>query len=560
VPGSARELAPGLAEVRPYSRTVLRADVVSAVSVAAVAIPASLGMAELAGLPVVVGLYATMLPLVAYALFASSRQLVVGPEGTLAALTAVTVAPLADGDPARYLTLAAALAVVMSVVLILGGLIRLGFMADFFSKPVLLGYVNGIALTIIASQLGKLLGVSISEQDFFPILWELVREVGDVHGATVVLSAALLVLALALRHYTPMIPATLVVLVAAILVSEVLTLEDEGVTVVGEIESGLPSLGWPDVRLADVTELLLPACALALVAFADTIASARTYANKNGYEVDANRELVGLGGANLASGVSGAFPVSASSSRTALNDAAGGRTQVMGLATAAFVAVIALFATAPIEALPKAALGVVLVLAALALLDVHSIWRLRRVRAAEVGLALATVLGVLVLGVLGGLMFAIGLSIAVFVYRSVRPHDAVLGAVDDVDGYHDLSRYENAQTVAGLVVYRFDAPLFFANAEHFRQQVLALAAAEPPPKWLLINAEAFVYVDATAVDMLEQLADELSLRGITLGFARLKGRQRDIFEKTGLTRLVRPEYFFPSVRAGVDAFERMVRA
>ncbi|HEV2712504.1 MAG TPA: SulP family inorganic anion transporter, partial [Gaiellaceae bacterium] len=507
-------------------------------SVAAVAIPASLGMAELAGLPVVVGLYATMLPLLGYAVFGSSRQLVVGPEGALAALTAVTLAPLAAGDPARYAALAAALAIVMSTVLLVGCLLRLGFMADFFSKPVLLGYVNGIALTIIASQLGKLFGVSVSEQDIFPILWELVRELGDVHGATLVLSVILLSLAVGLRLYAPKVPATLAVLAIAIFASELLDLAEDGVAVVGEVEGGLPSLGWPEVAIGDVVELLLPASAFALIAFADTIACARTYANKNGYEIDANRELAGLGGANLAAGISGVFPVSASGSRTALNDATGGRTQVTGLATAGVVAVIALFATSLIEPLPKAALGVVLVIAALALFDFTSIWRLRRVRADEVGLALVALFGVLVFGVLGGLAVAIGLSIAVFVYRTVRPHDAVLGKVHDVDGYHDVEGYDTAQTVPGLVVYRFDAPLFFANAEYFRQQVLALVAPEPKPSWLLVNAEAFVYLDSTAVDMLKQLGDDLRRRGVILGFARLKGRQREVFHETGLTAMI----------------------
>jgi SulP family sulfate permease len=325
--------------------------------------------------------------------------------------------------------------------------------------------------------------------------------------------------------------------------------------VVGEVEGGLPTVGWPDVGIGDMVEILLSASAFALIAFADTIACARTYAIKNGYEIDANRELAGLGVANLASGISGAFPVSASGSRTAVNDATGGKTQVMGLATAVLVAVIALFATALIEPLPKAALGVVLVIAALALFDFASIWRLRRIRAAEVGLALVALVGVLVFGVLGGLAVAIGLSIAVFVYRTVRPHDAVLGAVDDVDGYHDIARYEAAQTVPGLIVYRFDAPLFFANAEHFRQQVVALVAAEPKPKWLLVDAEAFVYIDSTAVETLKQLAEELSRQDITLGIARLKGREREIFERTGLAARIGAESFFPTVRAGVAAFE-----
>jgi hypothetical protein len=314
LPTSAWSIVPGARDLRHYDRAALRPDLVAAVSVAAVAVPASLGMAELAGLPVVVGLYATMLPLTGYALFGSSRQLIVGPEGALAALTAVTIAPLAGGDPERYAALAAALALVMGVVLVLGGLLHLGFMADFFSKPVLLGYINGTALTIIASQLGKLLGVSVSEQDFFPILREVVVELGDVDSLTVLVSTSLLGLAFVLRRVAPKVPATLVVVVGAIAASLLFDLEERGVAVVGAVEGGLPPLGLPDVSLSDLRDLLLPACAFALIAFADTIGSARAYAVKNGYEVDPNRELAGLGGANLSSGVSAAFPVSASGS------------------------------------------------------------------------------------------------------------------------------------------------------------------------------------------------------------------------------------------------------
>ena len=500
LPTSGWSLVPGLRDLRHYDRAALRPDLVAAVSVAAVAIPASLGMAELAGLPVVVGLYATMLPLVGYALFGSSRQLVVGPEGALAALTAVTIAPLAGGDPAQYAALAAALALVMGAVMVLGGLLHLGFMADFFSKPVLLGYINGTALTIIASQLGKLLGVSISEQDFFPMLREVLSELGDVDPLTLLISISLLGLAFLLRRVAPKVPATLVVVVVAIVASVTFDLEDEGVAVVGDVEAGLPPIGLPGVGLDEIADLILPACAFALIAFADTIGSARTYAAKNGYEIDPNRELAGLGGANIASGISAAFPVSASGSRTALNDSAGGRTQLVGIATAVLVAIIALFATALIEPLPMAALGVVVVVAAIGLFDVRSIWRLRRVREAEFALAVVALVGVLLFGVLGGVVVAVALSIAVFVYRAVRPHDAVLGAVEDVDGYHDIARYADAETLPGLVVYRFDAPLFFPNVEYFRERVLGLVDAERSLEWIIVNAEAFTYVDATAID------------------------------------------------------------
>ncbi len=386
------------------------------------------------------------------------------------------------------------------------------------------------------------------------MLREVLSELGDVDPLTLLISISLLGLAFLLRRVAPKVPATLVVVVVAIVASVAFDLEEKGVAVVGDVEAGLPPIGLPGVGLDELADLFLPACAFALIAFADTIGSARTYAAKNGYEIDPNRELAGLGGANLASGISAAFPVSASGSRTALNDSAGGRTQLVGIATAVLVAIIALFATALIEPLPMAALGVVVVVAAIGLFDVRSIWRLRRVRDAEFALAVVALVGVLLFGVLGGVVVAVALSIAVFVYRAVRPHDAVLGAVEDVDGYHDIARYADAETLPGLVVYRFDAALFFPNVEYFRERVLGLVDAERSLEWLIVNAEAFTYVDATAIDALRQLHADLAERGVVLAFARLKGRQQEIFEQTGLTEQIGRDRFFPTVRAGVDAF------
>jgi SulP family sulfate permease len=556
VPDSPWDVVPGLADLRRYERAQLRTDVIAGVTIAAVAVPAGLGMGELAGLTAVAGLYATLLPLAAYSLFGSSRQLVVGPEGALAALTAATLAPLAAGDPARYAALAAMLALLVGGILVVSSLLRLGFMADFLGKPVLIGYINGIALIIIASQLGKLFGLDIESDDFFPTLEEFFRELGKSHWSTVLLSAGLLALIFVLRRVVPMVPATLVAVVVAGVLSELFDFEGRGIAVVGDIAAGLPDLGLPDVGLDDVTDLALPAVGLALVAFGDTVATARTYAAKNRYEVDANRELAGLGASSIAAGFSQAFPVSASGSRTALNDSSGGSSQVVCLIAAAIVAVIAAVATPLIEPLPKAVLGVVVVAAAIGLLDFHGIVRLRRVRDAEAGLAVAALAGVLVFGVLGGLAFAVALSIGVFVYRSVRPHDAVLGSADDVDRYVDVERVPVAHVVPGLIVYRFDAPLYFPNALYFRDQVRELVdSADPPPRWLVLNAEAVVYIDSTAVDMLRELQRELADRGIVFGIARAKGMLRDVFDSTGLTRAIGSEHLFPSVRAAVQAFE-----
>ena len=559
VPRSLAQAAPGLATLLHYPRAYLRSDVVAGLTVGAVAVPASLAMAELAGVPVVYGLYGTLLPLAVYGLLGSSRQHVIGPDATLAALTAVTVAPLAvvggEPDPGRYLALTAALALTMGLLLLAAGVLRLGFVADFFGKPVLLGYINGVALIVIASQLGKLLGITVDVDEFFPILREAVSELGDANGPTVFLSAALLAVAIAVKRFFPAVPPSLVVLALALSIAALVDLEARDIAVVGEVEGGLPSLALPNVAVGDFVDLLLPAAAFALVAFADLTGTVRTFAKKHGYEVDPNRELTALGSANVAGGLTGAFPVSSSNSRSAVNDAVGAKSQGAVVIAAALVAIFLLFAMPLIEPLPKAALGVIIVVAAAGLINVRSIWRLRHVRPAETGLALVAFGGVLLFGVLGGVAVAIALSIGVFLYRAARPHDAVLGRVEDVDGYHDIERWPGAEVVPGLLVYRFDAPPFFVNAEYLRNRVLALVDAADDLRWLVLNAEAWTYLDATAIDALRQLHADLEKRGITLCFARLKGRQREIFEETGLTAEIGPDRFFPTVRAAVAAFE-----
>ena len=559
VPRSLAEAAPGLAILLRYPRSYLQSDLVAGVTVGAVAVPSSLAMADLAGLPVVLGLYGTFLPLAVYGLLGTSRQHVVGPDSTLAALTAVTVAPIAmiggEVDPARYAALAAALALAMGAMLFLAGAFRMGFVADFFGKPVLLGYINGVALIVIASQLGKLLGIKVGVNDFFAVVWEVWSELGNANGPTVLLSAGLLAAAIAVRRLLPVVPPSLVVLGLALVIAALGDLEDHRIAVVGEVEGGLPSFGLPRVGANDFLDLVLPAAAFSLVAFADLIATVRTFAQKHGYEIDANRELTAIGGANLVGSLTGAFPVSSSNSRSAVNDSAGARSQGAVIAAAAVVGLFLLFAMPLIEPLPTAALGVIIVVAAAGLINIRSVWRLRRVRSAEVALALVAFGGVLGFGIVGGVVVAIALSIGVFLYRAARPHDAVLGRVDDVDGYHDITRWEGAETVPGLLVYRFDASPFFVNAAHLRERVLELVDASEGVRWLVLNAEAWTYVDATAIDVLTRLHVDLEQRGIALCFARLKGRQREIFEDTGLTARIGRDRFFPTVRAAVASFE-----
>jgi SulP family sulfate permease len=521
------DLAPGVMELRRYDRSGLRVDLLAALSVTAVAVPASLGMASLAGVSPVVGIYATLLPLAVYALFGSSRQTIVGPEGALSALTAATLAPLAAPQSARYLQLAALLALMIGVVLLVSSLLGLGFMADFLSKPVLLGYINGTAVLIISSQLGKMFGLSITAQGFPERIHEFVDEVPDASWATAALSAVLLTLALLLRIYLPRFPGALSVVVIGGLLSVSFGLKSHGIATVGHVASGLPNIARPHASFADIRSLALPAVGLALVGFGDAIAIGRAFAQKRGYEVDANQELAGLAAAQFAAGFSGAMPV----------------------------AVVAAFAMPLIEWLPQFVLGVVVVAAAIGLIDVRGVWKLRRVRDAEFWLAVCAFAGVIVFGVLNGIVIAVAISIGVFVYRAVRPHDAVLGKLEDIDGYHDIERAPTAQTIPGLVVYRFDAAIFFPNALHFREQVLELVArTSPRPRWLMLNAEAVTYVDATAIDMLLELRKALADDGVLFTVARAKGMLRDVFDSTGVTAAFGSENFFPTVAAGVAAF------
>jgi len=558
VPRSLEDVAPGLSAVIHHEGGVRR-DLVAGITVGAVAVPASLAMAELAGLPVVYGLYATFLPLAVYGLLGSSRQHVIGPDATIAALTAVTIAPMATVggkvDPALYGVLAAALALAVGAVLLLAGVFHLGFVADFFGKPVLLGYINGVAVIVIASQIEKLLGLDVAANEFLPTVKEIATELGSANGPTVVLSVGLLAVAFAVRRFLRSVPPSLVVLGLGLAIAAVFDLGSYDIATVGNVQGGMPPLAWPSVGLQRFVDLLLPAAAFALIAFADTVATVRTFAGLHGYEIDANRELTALGSANLVGGLTSGFPVSSSNSRSAVNDATGARSQLAVIVAAIVVGIFLLVAMPLIEPLPKAALGVIIIVAALGLIDLRGMWRLRHVRNAEVGLALSAFAGVLLFGVLGGVAVAIALSVGVFLYRAARPHDAVLGMVEGIDGYHDIERFADAQTIPGLVIYRFDAPPFFVNAEYLRQRVLELAGSSPGVEWVVMNAEAWIFLDATAIDALKQLQSDLEQGAVTLCFARLKGRERDIFADTGLIDQVGASHFFPTVQSAVTAFQ-----
>ena len=552
----APRLVPGITWIRAYHRRDLPHDVIAGLTVAAVIVPIGMAYGQLSGLPPITGLYASLLPLVAYALFGSSRQLIIGPDASSTALMAAAVAPLAAGSVERALDLAALLAVLVGAIALLGALLRLGFIASFLSKPILVGYIDGLALIVIAAQLGKTFGISIQSGAFLGQVLEVMSKLGAINWPTAAIGVGVFTMILLLRRFAPRLPAALIAVVLATVVVAVFHLEAYGVTTLGDVPPGLPSLHIPRVSPGDVGRLAVDALGIALLTFSDTILNSRSFARRNGYEVDANGELRGLGVANLAAGLSQGYPVSASGARTAVNEAAGGRTQMVAVVAALTLAGILLWLTPLLSDFPVAALGGALIAAVLPLIDVSSLRQMYRIRKADLVVASVTFGGVLLIGLLEGIALAVGLSLLLVLARAVRPHDAVLGEVEGVDGFHDTDDFTQAETIPGLIIYRFDAPLFFANAEHFQSRVMELVQCAPTPvNWMMLDAEAIIDLDSTAAEMLEQLRDELARRGIVLAIARAKRALRDRLAAAGLSQAITERYFFPSIRSGVAAFQ-----
>ncbi|MBE1495724.1 high affinity sulfate transporter 1 [Amycolatopsis lexingtonensis] len=538
---------PGLARLRHYRRAWLRGDVVAGVTVAAYLVPQVMAYAEVAGLPPVAGLWAAFGPLAVYALLGSSRLLSVGPESTTALMTAAVLMPLAAGDPGHYAALAAVLAIMVGCLCLVAGLARLGVLAELLSKPVLTGYMAGVAVLMIAGQLGKVTGVPVDGGEFGAEVGSFFARLGHVHWPAVGLAAGVLALLLLLERLAPWAPGPLVAMAVATVVASGLT----GVDVVGALPAGLPPAG-SGVAAADVGQLVLPAVGIAIVGFSDNVLTARAFAARRGEEIDADQELRALAAANVAAGLLHGFPVSSSGSRTALGAAVGGRTQLHSLVALGTVALTVLFARPLLAAFPKAALGALVVFAAVHLVDLRELRRFARFRRSELVLALLTTAGVLGLGVLYGVLAAVGLSILDLLRRIARPHDGILGTVPGLAGMHDVDDYPAATTEPGLVVYRYDAPLCFANAEDFRRRALAAAAAGT--RWFVLNAEANVELDVTAADALDRLREEFGRRGIVFAMARVKQDLRDDLVAAGLVAKVGEERIFPTLPTAVAAY------
>jgi sulfate permease, SulP family len=548
---------PVTGELPKYRPHTARRDLVAGVTVAALAIPSAMAYAEVAGVSPVNGLYALLLPTVAYVLLGSSRQIVIGPEGSISTLVGAAILSVAVAGSADAAEMAAMLALLVAACFALAWVLRLGWIADYFSRPVLIGYIHGVAAILVIGQLGKLLGLSIDARDPLPQLWEVVRELGSVSGATVVVAAVTLAILLVLGRVMPRLPAALLVVAAAIGLSWALDLQAHGIAVVGAIPSGLPSFDLPSPAWQDVVQLVPAAVGIFLVTFADEILTARSFAGKHNQHVRASQELLALGAANAAAGVTQGFSIGASGSRTAVNEGMGARSQIAGIVAAASVLVILLFLTEPVQYLPSAVLGAVIVSAAIGLVDV-SAWRsLAAVDPVEVAIAGVTTGCVVVFGVLEALAVAVGLSVIDTVRRSARPHDAVLGWVERLGRYADVSLHPSATVTPGVVVYRLDDRLFFANARYFTGRVReAIRAARTPVSWLVVDAEAVTHADSTGLEALAKLTKDLRRDEITLVVARLRTRMREQFELAGLTETIGSEHFHPTVRAAVEASAR----
>jgi high affinity sulfate transporter 1 len=545
---------PVVAELSRYRASSVRRDVLAGVTVAALAVPSAMAYAEVAGLSPVNGLYALLLPAVAYVILGSSRQLVVGPEGSISTLVAAAILPLAVAGTADAAELAAMLALLVAACFALAWVLRLGWVADYFSRPVLIGYVHGVAVILIIGQLGKLLGLSIDEREALPQLWEVIRELGSVSGATIALTVISLAALFAFRRLLPRLPAALIVVVASIGLSWALDFQSHGIALVGSLPAGLPSIDIPTPPIGDVARLVPAALGIFIVSFADEILTARAFAGKHNQSVRGSQELLAMGATNAAAGFTQGFSIGASGSRTAVNDDIGARSQIAGLAAAATVAVILLFLTEPVQYLPNAVLGAVIVFAASGLIEPQA-WRaLAAVDPVEAAIAGVTTGCVIFFGVLEALIVAVGLSMIDTVRRSARPHDAVLGWVKRLGRYADVSLHPSARVTPGVVVYRLDDRLFFANARYFKGRVReAIRAARAPVSWLVFDAEAVTLADSTGLEALTDLTGDLRRDGITLVVARLRTRMQKQLEAAGVLDEIGRKRLYPTVRAAVDA-------
>ncbi len=549
---------PGLIMVRTYQRTWLAKDCAAGLVLTAILVPVGMGYAEAAGLPAIYGLYATIVPMTAYAIFGPSRILVLGPDSSLAAIIAATVLPLAAGSADRAVALAGMLAILSGALCMLAGLARLGFVADLVSKPIRYGYLNGIALTVLVGQLPKIFGFSVRGEDFIHESNSLIHGIlnRQANWAAFGIGTACLVVILSFKRWLPKIPGVLVSVVGSMTVVGLFDLPMKtGISVVVRLPQGLPAFQVPVVFPHEIGALFAGAAAIALVSFADMSVLSRAFALRGGYKVDSNQELIALGAANVAAGFFHGFSVSSSASRTPVAESAGAKSQLTGVVGAICIAMLLMFAPMLLQNLPAAALGAVVISACISLVEISGVRRLYQFRRSEFLLSIVCFLGVALVGVIQGIFVAVGLAFLAFIWRAWRPYDAVLGRVDGLKGYHDITRHPEAKRIPGLVLFRWDAPLFFANAGVFHEHVLqAIADAPTPVKWVVVAAEPVTDIDITAGETLAELDVELHKAGMELCFAEMKGPVKDQLKRYGLFTKLGTENFFPTIGQAVDRY------
>lgn len=551
---------PGLKRLLSYQRAWLRGDILAGVTVAAYLIPQCMAYGELAGLEPVVGLWAILPPMIIYTMLGSSPQISVGPESTTAVMTAATIAPLVASNGGNYANLASLLALMVGAICIIGYIARLGFLANLLSKPILVGYMTGVAVIMIAGQLGKIGGINIEANTVFGELSEFLGKLNQIHQPTLILGIIVLAFLFIIQRRFPNAPGPLLAVLLATASVSLLHLDRQGVGVVGEIPSGLPHFSLPQLSIREISKFLASAIGIAVVSYSDNVLTARAFATRNHYKIDANQELLALGASNLANGLMQGFPISSSGSRTAIANSLGSKSQVFSLVALFVVILVLLFLRPLLAQFPKAALGAIVIYAATKLIEIPEFLRLTKFRRTELFLALATTVGVLFTDILVGVGVAVGLSVIDLFARVARPHDAVLGEVPGLPGLHDIEDWEGAKTIPGLVIYRYDAPLCFANVEHFKQRALeAIEAETTPVEWFVLNTEAIVEVDITAIDTLTELHSELAARGITFAMTRVKQDLYRQLKRSQLLLQIGSEHIFLTLHTAIAAFQTRER-
>ncbi len=546
---------PGVRAILTYQRSWTRPDVVAGVVLAAILVPQGMAYAELAGLPPVTGLYTTIGCLVGYAIFGPSRILVLGPDSSISPMIFAALVPLlVGGDTHRAIALAGMLAVIVALIEIGMGLARLGFVADLLSNEVQVGYMNGLALVIIVGQLPKLCGFSTDAEGFGPELKAFFVHLDSTVGAALAVGLGVLVILLILPRFTRTLPAVLVAIVAATIVSAAFDLHAHGVPTVGTLPKGIPRPSLPWTKFADIGPLLIAAVGITLVSLADTIATSSSFGARRGEEVDPNQEMIGIGVANLAAGCLQGFAVSTSGSRTAVVEQAGAKTQLASVVGAGIVAVLLLFFNSLLADLPQSALAAVLIGAALSLLDLRVLARYWRVRKSALVLSVIASLGVIVLGVLQGIVIAIALAMVLYFRRGWQPHGAVLGRVDALGGWHNVARYPDARELPGIVVFRWEAPLFFANSSSFRNQIRRIVKTRDV-RWVVVQCEAITDLDVSAAEMLEQFDQELNAQGVHMAFVEMRVRLQHLVQRYGLFETLDRDRFYPTLESGIATIQ-----